>query len=277
MRATKGHPISTLAAFLLVLLAPAASAQNQYARTPGDTLRYHESTDVDITVDAPQGTFDLEAASRGSLALTFATADSVRAWFTELNVSSTSPMGSQAPNTDDVIHEPFTLRFAADGRVEAVETPTVPAALRTISDVRRQFEDFFFILPEEELHEGYSWEYEVSVEDVRDGEGTHSFTKTGTFTVVGDTTLDGRHALVITGDLNSTLDVTMSDASNDVTVTNAFSGIERNRIAFDPEEGVMVLRERQADLSGTSEYEGGPMPMSLRQQIQYDSEIRLQR
>lgn len=271
----KSFVLTALFCFVVVH-ANGAFAQSEYARQPGDTLSYVETTDVDIVVDSPQGRIDVAANVDTKLDLAFVTPDTLAAWYTMLDVSTQSPLGNQNPSTESVINVPFRLVVSPRGNVETISTPAVSPELRTISDVRRQFEDFFLVLPEEELEVGLSWEYYAAVDDSASVEGRHAFTKSGLLTVVGDTTVSGIHGLKIEGDLETTLLSTSTDPNMGAEVINNFSGVERNVVVFSPERGVMVLRERNADLSGTTEYIGGAMPFSMQQTITYTSSTVLQ-
>lgn len=266
---------SSTAVLLVTMLAPGLANAQQYAREVGDTLRYSESTSVDVQVDTPQGPLPVNVAMESDLALTFTHVDTLRGWYTALDVSSESPMGNQNPSTDELLGKPFVLLFSPRGEASRVSAPMSPPALRSITDVRQQFDDFFLQLPEDDLEIGYTWNYEAAVDDSVEGEGRNAFTKSGILTVVGDTVVAGRAGLKITGDLRATLSNTTFVKAQGITVRNEYSGVEHNLFVFAPEEGMLVYRRRNAELGGTSSYEGGPMPMSMTQEVQYESELRL--
>jgi hypothetical protein len=251
-------------------------AQNSYARLAGDTLHYVEATDVDVQVRSPQGTIDVVVELDSEMALTFPSPDTMTAWYVSLAVSNESPMGNVNPSTSGVIGKPFRVSFGPQGQVETLSAPPVPDELRGLSDIRRQFDEFFLILPEDELEVGMSWEYNVARDDSIAGEGRNAYTKSGTLTVVGDTTVSGIPGLKIVGDLAATLSVSTIEPSMGARVLNEFAGVEKNLIVFSPDRGVMIVRDRSADLSGTTEIVGGPMPISMQQEISYVTTARLQ-
>lgn len=265
-----------LAILTLSAFSSRANAQNEYARTVGDTLKYVERTNVDVRVETPQGPIDVGVVVAADMELTFSHPDTLRAWYVNLGVSSRSPLGNANPNTAPVVQKPFTLLFKSDGSVIRLSTPDVPDELRTIADVRRQFDDFFLLLPPDDLVPGYSWEYNVSRADSSAREGRNAFTKRGMLTVIGDTTVAGISGLKIVGDLQSTLFASSRDANTGAQVVNEIEGVEHNVFVFSPDLGVLLSRDWRADLGGTSEFQGGPMPILMQQDITYDATLRLE-
>ena len=263
-----------LAVAMYALAVPQAVCAQEYARATGDTLRYQETTDVDVEVVTPQGTIPVEVNTVSEMEMTHATPDTLTAWYTNLSVATRSPMGNQNPDASAVLNEPFRVAFDPKGHTLTTTSPDAPPSLRGMFDIQRQFDDFFLILPEDELTVGYSWEYLAAADDSVDG-ARSAFSKRGQLTVLGDTLVNGKRGLKISGDLDATLSNSTYVPEQGVTVLNEFAGVEHNVFVFSVEEGMLLLRERTADLSGTSTYEGGPMPMSMEQHIAYVSALRL--
>lgn len=257
-----------------VWMAPSVVGAQDYARATGDTLRYQETTEVDVDVVTPQGTVQVEVNTESEMAMTHATPDTLTAWYTSLMVDMRSPMGNQNPDASEILNEPFVVAFDEKGHTVTTQSPEAPSSLRGMFDIQRQFDDFFLVLPDDELNVGYTWMYEAAADDSVAG-ARSAFSKRGELTVLGDTLVDGRRGLKISGPLNATLANSSYDPEQGITVRNEFSGVEHNIFVFSVEDGVLLLRERTADLSGTSTYEGGPTPMSMDQTIAYVSALRL--
>lgn len=271
--------MSSLRSCLIVMIiwgfVSAPVSAQRYARDVADTLHYDESTKVHVEIMTPGGVFPVDVIHDAGLAITHVARDTVRAWYERLVVSSESPAGNQRPNTSEVVGVPFTLLFSERGEVQTLESPPVPAPLRVMSDVRRQFHDFFLILPENTLVRGFSWSYEVAVEDSIDSSNQNAFRKVGQLTVEGDTVVSGISGLKIVGELNSTLSSSQYVPEQGAVVRNAFSGIERNVFVWAPDSGTLLYRMRAADLDGETVIDGGAAPMKMNQRIRYDSEFRL--
>jgi hypothetical protein len=270
-----------LFALLVTELVPLmASAQPTaiptYSRSLSDTLRYHEITSVRGVVSTPGGDLPVEVNHDANIAVVFKPNDRAEAWYETLQVSSRSPMGNKTPDATELLHEPFVLEFGANGDVNTVSAPAIPESFVGVTNLRSQFMDFFLVLPDEPLRPGAEWESTIRKQDSTDTGGTVNFEKVGTYKVVGDTLIDGAVAVLIEAAVQNTIESTQFIPAQGITVRSVFKGPEQNRFYFSTDRGELILRKRSAHIRGTSEVTGGPQPMSMDQEMQYESSLNLE-
>lgn len=266
-----------LAALLGAALCGPVAASAQTAvnrRSPADTLRYEEKTHASIDISSPQGAFTVNSNHEATIGVTFGAADSARAWYEALVVSAESPQGVQAPATDEILRQPFLLRFHPGGKVETLATPSFPSSFREVTDLSRQFFDFFVPLPEAPLRIGASWTDTARIDaPTASGSGSVSTERTGRYEVVGDSVIDGLTVLVVRSDAETRLRTT-DRPSADVEVLSTLQGRENGFFYFDAAGGRLVGRSQTGELSGDLEVTG-PQPVRLGQRLRYDRTVRL--
>jgi hypothetical protein len=265
-----------LAALLAAALCGpvAASAQTAvYRRSPADTLRYEEKTRATIDLSSPQGAFTVNSNHEATIGVTFGAADSARAWYETLVVSAESPQGIQAPATGEVLRQPFLLRIDPRGRVETLATPTFPSSFQGVTDLSRQFFDFFVPLPDAPLRIGASWTDTAKVEGPTAGGGSVSTERIGRYEVVRDSVIGGVPVLVVRSDVETRLTTTASP-SPEVEIFNALQGRENGFFYFDAAGGRFVGRTQTGELSGDLQV-AGPQPVTLGQRLRYERTVQL--
>jgi hypothetical protein len=110
---------------VLCLQSTTLNAQ-QYRRTPGDTLRYRETSKMTTQSDSPNGSVSIGIESSGQISIAFLPADSARVWYDTIHTKIDSPMGDiGADLARQLIKKPFTIRFGPNGSVETVSSPFI--------------------------------------------------------------------------------------------------------------------------------------------------------
>ena len=146
-----------LAATLTITPAATAQTGTHYTRRAADTLRYREVSTGHMRVRTPEGQdVPLETEHEALIAVTFGPADTLRAWYDSLAIGLVGPGGATRPATQTVLHQPFLLRFDPRGHTETLATPAFPASFNGVTDLTRQFDDFFLRLPEGDLNRASS-------------------------------------------------------------------------------------------------------------------------
>jgi hypothetical protein len=267
--------VALFSALLFVSTAAVAQAPT-YRRSAADTLRYQEATRATIDLTTPQGDFNVRSRSDATIAVTFGPADTARAWYEALAISAESPQGQQAPPTEEVLRQPFVLRLDADGTLETLSTPELPASFQGVSDIARQFDDFFVRLPKTPLTRGAAWTDTVRVEAATSTGGRVATERITRYEVTGDSVIDGAPALVVRAAVRTQLSSTGPSGTPETEMLSVLRGDEQGTFYFDAAAGRMLGRSQTGDLSGDLQFIG-PQPVSLGQRVRYERTLRLLR
>ncbi|HEU5185123.1 MAG TPA: hypothetical protein VFU01_11170, partial [Gemmatimonadaceae bacterium] len=143
-----------------LLAAVPARAQDRpaYRFPPGDTLRYSERTDGRVTIETPNGPAHVTSEHAATIGVTRIAGDTVHAWYESLLLRDSGP-GAQRkePDTEALLRAPFTLSVSDRGTVRLHAFPQMPESIAGITDLTRQFDDFFITLPAKPLKPGLTW------------------------------------------------------------------------------------------------------------------------
>lgn len=246
--------------------APRAPA---YARGPHDTLRFREITRGTVTVQTPQGPLTLTTDHDATIALTFLPGDSARAWYEELAIGLSGVQGDNRPATGDALRKPFTLRFDARGRVRTLATPEFPASFRGVTDLTRQFDDYFLVLPEGPLRPGVTWSDTSVTQDSTAAGRVARGSRIARYRVERDTVVGGQAALVISARQDQRLDTEEPGPQPGMTARSTLAGVDTGLFVFAAATGRLIGRERQGELEGAVVFEGGAQPVSMPQRFRY--------
>ena len=264
------RPTALLA--LVALPAALAAQPATYRRTPGDTLRYREVTTADVTLRTPGGDVPVTIRQESLIAVTFAPGDTARAWYEELTLESGGPMGSQKPETAPILRQPFTLAFDARGQVRRLAVPTIPPAIRAMTDLRLQFDDFFLRLPTQPLRHGLAWTDSIARADT-DGDRSSRITGVASYRVERDTTVNGRRALVVSMRQRVRIEGRGPVEGQPLTAESTVEGGDEGFYVFSPELGRVLGRARAGDMSGKVTLHGGPQPIEMTQTYRYRNTV----
>src|SRR5690348_8395827 len=185
-----------LAIFGLPSILP-AQAISVYRHTPTDTLRYREVTHGNIELTTPRGVVPIRTFHDAQMALAFGQRDTVRAWYTALAISATSPQGEKTPDTRAALGLPFVLTLDSLGHARTLTTPPFPQAFDDVSDLRLQFTDYFVPLPARPMALGVTWRDSLVLVDSASGGKRNEMRRWGEYRVVGDTVMGGHRSLVV--------------------------------------------------------------------------------
>ncbi|HEX6071115.1 MAG TPA: hypothetical protein VFZ18_14865 [Longimicrobiaceae bacterium] len=274
------NPMRTVSAVILAAMvwvpAVATAQAPAYRRSAADTLWYQEASRATIDVTTPQGDINVRSRTDAKIAVTFGVADTARAWYDELSISAESPQGQQAPTTDEVLRQPFLLKLQSDGTLETLSTPPLPESFQGVSDIARQFDDFFVRLPDTPLTSGTAWTDTVRVNAATSTGGRVSTERISRYEVVGDSVIDGASAVVVRAAVRTQLNSTGPSGMPETEMMSVLRGEEQGTFYFDAAAGRMLGRSQTGDLSGDLQFIG-PEPVSLGQRIRYERTLRLLR
>jgi len=266
-----------LAFFLLCPITVPLAAQTapRYATAGPDTLRYRETT-LDIsTLDTPNGIITQQIVHEAMIRLRFLGATSAEAWYETLRLSATGPQGDREPSTAALLGQKYTLGHDGRGHLTLVQAPTMPAAVDSLTDLRRQFDDFLIVLPDAPLFPGFEWS-DSTGRTFSPTEGSRvTLTVRRTFRVVRDSlTLHGP-AWVIASSADLALESSAPTPGKLLRIVAKQTGAESGIDLWHRTEGRMIGRTRTGQLQGKVTVEGGTEPIEFPQLRRFESSIIL--
>jgi hypothetical protein len=265
-----------LAGFALVLfglascsgpggVSPSGGLMYQLPASP--SVVYVTDGNQTINIDAgAMGSMTMTANSEATLAMSFAAGEGgvqVTATFQELSASMTQPMGGSLSATESDIEGDLVFTIDEKGRGTVVSLPTTKGSAEQLVTPVSLVHEFFPRLPGGAVNPGDTWTDTINYEAVT-GEGDLSSNSVLTYTMVGDTVVDGMTLLLVT--YEGTADVVGSGASEGMEVVQAFSGDVRGMFLWDPARRLMVSGESSQDMDGTVEVPSAgipPMPLTV--------------
>ncbi len=241
--------IAVLTALLAVGPARAQDGP-EYGFPPGDTLRYSERTDGRVTIETPNGPAQVTSVHVATIAVTRTAGDTARAWYESLLLRSAGP-GAQRkePNTEGLLRAPFTLSISGRGTVRLHAFPQMPESIAEITDLTRQFDDFFITLPATTLKPGLTWSDTLFSTRPSRPRDTFSSRHVRSYRVERDTVVGGVPAVIIRLDQTLQLDAS-SPLEDGVAVHSTLEGMETGTAIFAPTRGRLVARSRTGSLRG---------------------------
>ena len=258
-----------LSVFVFLLLASTGTALNGQASDAALSYRvpspanatYHVSDTLTTTVVMPVGEISLELTMAMTLGATFE-ADPGGVRFTgELEAFSASrsgPMGSQT--LDEEVAGAYVFVLDPRGGVEVVSGPEFPEPAASASPVVSLPHEMFPQLPGTAVQPGDSWVDTVTWSHESPGARVTT-TNVHTYTLVGDTLVDGRSLLyiAISGEAETKGSVGPPGMSSEQTVSGANTGFA----LWDPERGALHSMEITRDYSGTMNSPMGEASMKV--------------
>ena len=257
-------------ALLVSFAVPSAYGQTTaYTRSPKDTLRFREVSTGTMTLETPNGPVSLQTEHDGTIALTFVAGDTARAWYEALAVGVVSPMGAVRPLTTEALRQPFTLTMDERGHVRILRTPQFPESFKGVTDLTRQFNDYFLSLPTQPLRPGLAWTDTVVHADTASATAWFLGRRMAQYRVERDTVVDGQRALVISARQQQSIEGRGAGPQPGVTARSVLAGGDEGVFVFAPATGRLLGRTRTGKLDGTLTFEGGPAPVAMSQHLEY--------
>jgi len=262
----------TLAAAVLLLAgALPAAAQSTYAST-GDTLHFRDVTQGKVTLTTPQGEIPVSVELRAGISVVRMRGDSARAWYDSLTLVASSPAGEQRPAADSALKRPFRLTFDPRGRVKLVEAPTFPKSFEGMTDLSRQFDDFFLRLPAKPLTVGLTWS-DSSARTDSTAEKFSRWVTNADYRVDRDTVVGGTPAVVVVMKQHLKINAEGPVPNQPLRATSALDGTEEGFFIFAPKAGRVLARRRTGRLEGDTFLKGGGGEFTMKQVYDYTGAV----
>lgn len=258
-----------LASVLFVACSLPAGAQTTYSSSR-DTLRFRETTQLKVLMTTPQGDIPMSVEQRATIALLRMPGDSARAWFDSLAVAATGPQGDLRPSTDSALNRPFRLGLDSRGHVKNVVSPEWPTALRGVTDLSHQFDDFFLRLPAQPLKAGLAWSDTTTHTDSTADRFMRWVRRTD-YRVERDTTVGTTPALVVRTKQSMSATIAAPVPNQGMRSDAQLTGGEEGYFVFAPTTGRLIGRRREGKIEGPVKLTGAMGEMQMNQSITYTS------
>jgi hypothetical protein len=257
---------------VLLALLTSSPVSVAHLRSP-DTLSYREISKGQIAITAPQGKVNMETLHDARIAVARINADSARAWYDALEVSMKGPQGDLRPATDSALHKEFVLRFDRRNHVQTLHAPDFPKSFENVTDLTRQFDDFFMPTPGRALTLGATWSDTTTYADTTKAGDIFHGTRAGTYKVVRDSVVSGRRVWIVSANVEQKLRNEGPGPQPGITAVSTLAGSDTGVFYIDKSQGYMVGRHRTGTLTGEIRYEGLPQAVVLPQTMTYTSSI----
>lgn len=259
----------------MCVVSPAA-AQAQYSTAASDTLRYTEVTNSTVEMAGPNGHLTIRSVHDALLVVSFPEAGRALAWYEALLLDQQSPMGSIRPDTEVLLRKPFEMEFSSRGEIELIATPEIPAEIAAITDLTRQFDDFFITLPAGGLNIGEAWADTTASDAAARAEDNLESRHIRSYNVERDTIIGDTHAFLIRVNQQIEMNGTSEVPAQNMTVASKLSGTETGWVVFSPATGKLLERQRSGSMEGEIRLSAPGAPaMTMPQTFVYDSRITL--
>jgi hypothetical protein len=252
---------------LLVACALPAVAQSTYS-TSRDTLRFRESTKLQMTLTTPQGEIPMTMELRSAIALARTSGDTARAWFDSLAISASGPQGEQRFATDSALKLPFRLGLDGRGRVKTLSAPEWPSSLQGVTNLSHQFDDFFLRLPAQPLKVGLAWSDTTTLTDST-ADRYARWVRRSDYRVERDTMVGATAALVVSVKQQVSARVAGPVPNQPMRTEAQLSGEESGYFVFAPKTGQLLARRREGKMQGPVKATGAMGEMQMNQSITY--------
>ncbi len=231
------------------------------------TLTYLTGDTSTVQIDAgPMGSLRMRGTGTATLAMEFQTGAEgiqVSATFQELDARLTQPMGGAQTADEDDMEGPLVFTLDRKGKATLVSLPEMKGQAAELASPHAIVYQFFPVLPGMAADPGDTWTdtiyYEAEV-----GEGHTVSTAVLTYTLVGETEMDGITVLEIT--YAGTAEVEGSGVTEGMEILQLASGDISGTAFWDPARRLYVGGSATTEMSGTVEVPAAgmpPMPMSI--------------
>jgi hypothetical protein len=277
-RSMNSSPVIPIA----LLLAAFCSSSSEGQAVPryrfgNDTLRYNERTAGTVVMEAPAGQVTLRTNHDADLAFT-AAGTVVHAWYDQLSLRQSGPDGAnRVPSTSNILKKPYVLTVSPNGKVQTTRVPAIPSEIAAMTDLSRQFDDFFITLPGRPLSRGTAWADTVVRTNGTARDSSSTVRHVSSYVVERDTVVAGVAAFLITVRQSVQMESAAPMPGQPMVARTTLAGDETGTAVFAPALGRLLSRDRRGSLNGTLTISGGPQPMALPQRYEYTSSISIRR
>ena len=237
------------------------------------TVTYVMADTSRMDIDAGGQAMQATMASAVTLGATFArAAEGVQVTFDVKDLAATvgNPMGSQTAD-ESGITGPLVVSFDRRGVATVVSEPQLTETASQFFQPLSVAHGIFPRLPGRAAGLGESWTDTIRYEGTQ-GPGSVKALAVITYTVAGDSVVDGRSLVKIT--MKGTSESSAAGVITGMDFSQAVTGSLDGWALWDQQRSLMVESYADADGRGTMEVSAAPMPLGLR--VKTQSRVKLQ-
>ena len=260
-------PVLMAASFTLAACGgggPPSPAGLGYSLPDPATATYVTGDTVNVDIDAGGQSMQQRVTVSTTYGATFTrAADGIQVALEvqDLKGRVTQPMGGPITLDDSGIDGPLVFTLDRRGVVSLVSAPTLSEQAALYFTPLSTASSFFPRLPGTAVNVGDSWTDTIRVEG-SEGVGEVSASSILTYTVEGDTMVDGRSLVKIT--YTGTQQSSSSGLIQGMDFNQEVSGTTEGHVLWDMGAGLMVERFADSQGRGSMEVSVAPMPLGLR-------------
>ena len=238
---------------------PSGGLMYSVPETP--SVVYIAESNQDIAIDAgAMGSMNMAANSEAELAMAFTSGTNgvqVTTTFQKVSASMSQPMGGAQTATESDIDGQLVFTMDKTGKGTLVSAPEVKGAAEQLISPATFVYEFFPRLAGGAANPGDMWtdtiQYEITM-----SQGELSSQSILTYTLVGDTVVDGKTLLHVS--YEGAAEAVGTGMTEGMEVIQSFSGDVVGMFLGDPARSRLVSGDSRQDLDGTVEVPGAGMP-----------------
>ena len=254
----------------------APSGGLMYRLTEPSTATYVTESTSNINIDAgAMGSFDMRATRDATLVVSFSPeADGVEvtARYESLSASMTQPMGGSQTASERDVQGDLVFNLDRTGKPTVVSLPTTRAVAEQLVDPLSVVHEMFPRLPGGMVRPGATWTDTIQYE-TRTSQGDASSNVVMTYTLQGDTVVDGATLVRIT--YEGRANVRGAAMTEGMQVLQSLSGTVSGALLWDAVRSLLVADEGTQDMTGSVEVPAAGMP-TMPLSMRGNSSVRLQ-
>ncbi len=243
---------------------PPSPAGLAYSLPDPATATYVTGDTMNVDIDAGGQSMQMRISMSSTFGATFTRAAGgiqVSLEVQDFSARMTQPMGGPITVDGSGIEGPLVFSMDRRGAVTLISEPTVSGQAKQFFPSLTTAHTFFPGLPGTAVNVGDAWTDTIHYEGP-EGEGEITANSVITYTVVGDTVVDGRSLLKFT--FAGTQESSSSGVTAGMDFSQDVSGTVEGYVLWDMSAGIMVERFTDSDGRGSMEVSAAPFPLGIR-------------
>lgn len=229
-----------------------------------------------LAMKTPMGDVDSETAWSTTLEMNFADDPGgvrVTATLSEFAASASLPGMGEVSSDLNAVEGSLEAVIDSRGRAREISSPQLTGPAAELGVFEGLVHQIFPRLPARVAEPGMSWVDTLSWSS-DESESKISTTAISSYTVVGDTVVEGRALLKLGVTVETTSETTMSQAGMQLTMEDA--GTQEGTVLWDAARGLLFSQELRRQSTGTLSMEGMPMAGAGGMAVENEGVLRIQ-
>lgn len=242
--------------------SPASPPSLAYSLPATPSVQYAIADTTSVVIDMGGQMMEASTESSGMTRVTFERAmDGLRVTMNveDLDAQAVNPMTTTTADESD-IDGPLAFTLDRRGQVSGVVQPTVSEKGTAFFQGLAIAYSFFPHLPGRGVAPGETWTDTTTFGGTQ-GVGEVAATRVLTYTVAGDTVVEGKNLLRI--DINGTVETSVKGATAGMNFEQTATGTEAGWFLWDVQQGMMVESFIEGDTKGSMDVSVAPYPLDI--------------